>query len=204
MQSILRRSWPAAVLALAMIALPPAGDAQTAAPTPQQNQSGAPATGGYGMMGQGGGYGMMGQGGGYGMMGQGGGYGMTGGGPGYGMMGAGRGMMGGAMMVDHVEGRLAFLKTELKITAAQMPKWDKFADAMRAAAKSMSERRQQFAQGDYPATLPARLDLREKMLQAQLDAAKETKAALDPLYASFSNEQKQTADDLMTGPMGMM
>src|SRR5579863_786249 len=40
------------------------------------------------------------------------------------------GMGGMAMMAtamtEHVEGRLAFLKTELKITAAQLPLWNKF------------------------------------------------------------------------------
>ena len=34
------------------------------------------------------------------------------------------GMMG---MADHVEGRIAFLKVELKITDAQMPQWNAFA-----------------------------------------------------------------------------
>lgn len=44
-----------------------------------------------------------------------------------------------AMMAGHVEGRFAFLKTELKITDAQLPLWNAVADAMRANAKSMSE-----------------------------------------------------------------
>ena len=43
-----------------------------------------------------------------------------------------QGMMAGqgGMMVGHVEGRLAFLKTELKITDAQMPQWTHLADAL--------------------------------------------------------------------------
>jgi hypothetical protein len=32
-------------------------------------------------------------------------------------------------MAGHVEGRIAFLKTELKITEAQSPQWNQFAEA---------------------------------------------------------------------------
>ena len=42
-----------------------------------------------------------------------------------------------AAMAGHVEGRLAFLKTELKITDAQLPLWNAVAEAIRANAKSM-------------------------------------------------------------------
>ena len=40
-------------------------------------------------------------------------------------------------MSEHVEGRLAFLKTELKITDAQLPLWNSFAQAVRDNAKAM-------------------------------------------------------------------
>ncbi len=50
-------------------------------------------------------------------------------------------MMGYGMMnpAQHIEGRLAFLKTELKITDAQAPQWNAYADALRANAKQMGE-----------------------------------------------------------------
>ena len=69
----------------------------------------------------------------------------AGGMPMMGMMGMmmGRDGMGGmpmmAAMAGHVEGRLAFLKTELKITEAQLPLWNAVADAIRANAKGMGE-----------------------------------------------------------------
>ncbi len=67
-----------------------------------------------------------------GMMGQGGGMPM--------MSGPGRmGMMGMTGIADHIEGRIAFLKAELKITEAQMPQWNAFAEALRANARRMSE-----------------------------------------------------------------
>ena len=129
----------------------------------------------------------------------------------HGMMGGGmegmmRGMMPGhhAMMFDHVEGRIAYLKAELKITDAQTAQWDRFAGTLRSTARSMTGMHQQMMQGGAPASLPARLELREKMLSAHLQALKGLGAALDPLYAAFSDEQKQVADELMLGPMGMM
>ncbi|HYZ42978.1 MAG TPA: Spy/CpxP family protein refolding chaperone [Stellaceae bacterium] len=110
-----------------------------------------------------------------------------------------------AMMAGHVEGRLAFLKTELKITGAQMPLWDAFAQAVRDNAKAMQDMMQGgMMEASQSATLPDKLAMREKMMTAHLDALRKLKAAVDPLYAALSDEQKKTADDLLMGPMGMM
>jgi hypothetical protein len=55
------------------------------------------------------------------------------------------------------------------------------------------------------ATLPDKLAMREKMMTAHLDTLRKLKAAVDPLYAALSDEQKKTADEIMLmGPMGMM
>lgn len=175
-----------------------------------------------------------------------------------GMMGKGEhaGMMGGEMkqmmskmhemmdmMASHVDDRLASLKTELKITDAQMPQWNSFADALRSSAKSMETMHHEMMQshagrskavwgGDksYPdmgaikktaagpaqesasesasesvgTGLPAKLAMHEKMAAEHLSHLQAIKAALDPLYASFSDEQKKVVDGLMVGPMGVM
>ena len=115
------------------------------------------------------------------------------------------GMGGMAMMAGHVEGRLAFLKTELKITDAQLPLWNAVADAIRANAKSTSEMMSGAKMGSSQttATLPEKLALREKMMTAHLEALRRLKTAVDPLYAALSEEQKKTADELLMGPMGM-
>jgi hypothetical protein len=119
------------------------------------------------------------------------------------MMGRdGMSMMGA--MARHVEGRLAFLKTELKITDAQLPLWNALADAIRANAKTMGDMPGGMMGGAQPATLPDKLAVREKMMTAHLEALRKFKAAVDPLYAALSDEQKKTADELLTGPMGMM
>ena len=115
------------------------------------------------------------------------------------MMGAQSGMM-----AANVEGRIASLKSELKITDAQTSAWNKFADALRAAGGSMNDMYQQMMQSGPATTLPARLERREAMLSAHLGRVKTLKEALDPLYASLSAEQKKIADSIMIGPMGMM
>jgi hypothetical protein len=124
------------------------------------------------------------------------------------MMGMMRMMMGQdgmGMMAGHVEGRLAFLKTELKITDAQLPLWNAVADAIRANAKGVSETMSGGMMASSPtATLPEKLALREKMMTAHLEALRNFKAAVDLLYAGLSPEQKKTADELLMGPMGMM
>lgn len=116
------------------------------------------------------------------------------------------GMGGMRMMSEHVEGRIEFLKTELKITDAQLPLWNGFAQAMRDNATAM-----QGTQGmggmmgtSQGATLPDKLAAREKMLSGRLDTLRKLKGVADPLYAALSVDQKKTADDIMVSPMGMM
>jgi LTXXQ motif family protein len=67
-----------------------------------------------------------------------------------------------AAMAGHVEGRLALLKTELKITDAQLPLWNAVADAIRANAKSMGEMSGGMMGSSQTATLPDKLAMREK------------------------------------------
>lgn len=113
-------------------------------------------------------------------------------------------MMG---MADHVEGRIAFLKAELKITEAQMPQWNAFADVLRENARRMSGVRTTmsgiFGQDSASVSAPDRLNRMEEMISIMLEAVKGTKAAFVPLYAVFTEEQKKLADQLIRGPMGM-
>jgi hypothetical protein len=134
----------------------------------------------------------------------GGGMAGSGGMPMMGMMMGQDGIGGMSMMAGHIEGRLAFLKTELKITDAQLPLWNGVADAIRANAKSVSEMSGPMMGGMHTGTLPEKLAAREKMMTAHLEALRKFQAAVDPLYAALSDEQKKTADELLIGPMGMM
>jgi len=110
-------------------------------------------------------------------------------------------MMG--MMTDHIEGRLAFLKAELKVTAAQEKQWSTFAETVRASATAMTGVREGMMQA-RSGSLPARIDETEKALTACLRTIEKIKAVVAPLYAGFSDEQKRAADQLMMSPMGPM
>jgi len=114
------------------------------------------------------------------------------------------GMGGMSMMAGHLEGRLAFLQTELKITGAQLPLWNAVADAIRVNAKTIGGMAEGMMGSMQAGALPEKLAGREKMLTAHLEALRKFKAAVDPLYAALNDEQKKTADELLIRPMGMM
>ena len=122
------------------------------------------------------------------------------------MMHGGQGMMGGSAdgMLDRIEGRLAFLRTELKITDAQMPQWNKLTEAVRASGKNMNERMQAKMSGqEQVATLPERLERREQLMTARLEEIKQVKGALNELYSSLTEEQKKEANTLVLPMIGM-
>lgn len=103
-------------------------------------------------------------------------------------------------VIDHVEGRIAFLKAELKITDAQLPQWNTFADALRSDARRRAEMLATMRQAGTSNALD-RLDRTEKMLSAMVETVHSTKAAFGPLYAVLSDEQKKMADSLLREPM---
>lgn len=158
----------------------PPGSAQTQAqPTSPQVQPQRP---GMGMMSQG----MMGQGG---MTGPGGMSGMM---P---MMGMMQMMHGGA----HIDGRLAFIKAELKITSAQEKAWDDLATALRQAAAKVREATpamHAMSGTAGSATPPQLLEQHEKQLTARLEAIRIVKPAVGPFYASLNEDQKKTLAQL--------
>jgi LTXXQ motif family protein len=122
-----------------------------------------------------------------------------------------RGMMGGGMdgmaTVDHIEGRIAFLRAELKITDAQADAWNTFADALRTNAGKLAEVRASMmpkpGAAQPASTLSARLDQQEQWLAARLDGTKTMKSALVKLNEILSDDQKKTATDLLAPHMGM-
>ena len=121
------------------------------------------------------------------------------------MMGQQGGMgMGMGMPFEHTEGRIAFLKAELKITDAQAPQWNAFTETLRSNAKAHQTMHEQMTKDGMPSTWPERLAFQQKMLSARLDSLKDMEAAVKPLYATLNDEQRKLADQLMSGPMGMM
>jgi hypothetical protein len=111
---------------------------------------------------------------------------------------------GSDRMLDRVDGRLAFLKAELKITDAQSAAWSKLADAIKASAKSMTARMKTVYSADEKAkTLPERLDVQLQFMTARLDEIKQVNAAFRQLYSQLSDTQKKEADTLVLPMMGM-
>ena len=121
-----------------------------------------------------------------------------------GMIGPGNGMS----TIDHIEGRIAFLRAELKITDAQMSAWNAFADALRANAKKLGEVRaammSRSGAGQQPLTLADRLDLQEQWLVARLEGIRAIKPAFVSLFSTLTDEQEKTANELLAPHMGMM
>ena len=117
------------------------------------------------------------------------------------MMGQQDGM---GMPFEHTEGRIAFLKTELKITDAQTPQWNTFADVLRANAKTHQAMHEQMAKGGMPSSWLERLAFQQKVMSTRLDGLKALETAAKPLYAVLTDDQKKLADQLLSSPMGMM
>ena len=116
--------------------------------------------------------------------------------------------MGGMATIDRVEGRIAFLRTELKISEAQTSAWDAFADALRANAKKLGEVRDATmarpnAEQQAP-TLADRLRLQEQWLVARLEGTRAIRSAVTTLYGVLSDDQKNEATELLAPHMGMM
>ena len=118
------------------------------------------------------------------------------------MMGGMGGQMMGGGPAKHIEGRLAFLKTELGITDAQMDVWEDYAEAVRDAAGSMQQMHDTMMSGDAPTSFPARMERYDQMTSARIETLRTLRDAAVPLYETLDDEQKQVADSIMG--MGMM
>jgi Spy/CpxP family protein refolding chaperone len=106
-----------------------------------------------------------------------------GGGPGYGM----------GNPAAAVEARLAYLKTELKITNAQEGAWKKYSDEARKQAESMQAMRTAM-QGGAAANAADRMELHNKLMKSRLEQSEKMTAAFKELYAALTPEQKALAD----------
>lgn len=101
---------------------------------------------------------------------------------------------------ERMEARIAQLKTTLKITDAQLPQWNAFADTLRKQARAGGERmkaRQASTQGAKPATAIEQLERRKAALAAASARMDELLASARPLYAALSPEQQKIADGLL-------
>jgi Spy/CpxP family protein refolding chaperone len=104
-----------------------------------------------------------------------------------------------------VEGHLAALKVELKITPNQETAWQAFSNKARQQADAMIARREQMkAQAPGAAkTAPEILAQRTERMKQGLASMETMTAAVKDLYGVLTPEQKTLADQhLARGPMG--
>ncbi len=145
-----------------------------------------------------------------------------------GMMGQGMmncPLMGGAMMGygnPHTEGRIAFLKAELKITDAQEKVWKAYADSLRTIDQRRASSIGMMGSGTMgpgmmgqgvtgPAMMqqgatvsaPEALENRVQLAETHLKNLKDLQAATKKLYRDLDQSQKLVADGLLGMPCGM-
>ena len=96
-----------------------------------------------------------------------------------------------------VEGRIAFLKAQLKITPAQEAEWQRVESAMRENAKMLDQTITTTRQNPSNMGAVQRLELREQFAKVRVDNDARLLAAFKPLYASLSPEQQQMANQLV-------
>jgi hypothetical protein len=119
-----------------------------------------------------------------------------------GAMGAGMAGRGAMMcrMDEHIDGQLAYLKTELKITDIQLPQWNIFAQAFRAETEKKAQlcrEAMEQARAEASAGLLDSLKMTEDQMAKRLDSLRAMRAAVQPLYSILTKEQKKTADEIM-------
>jgi hypothetical protein len=123
---------------------------------------------------------------------------------GHGAMGPmmGNGAMG-SMMGSIAEGQIAFLKAELGITKDQESAFEPIAAAIRSNGARMQEMHNAMSMRGQ-GTAEQRIDASLRMMEGRAEALKALKAALPPLYAVLTEQQKRKADQaLAMGMMGM-
>jgi protein CpxP len=96
-----------------------------------------------------------------------------------------------------VDGRIAFLKAELKISPAQETQWQQVAGAMHENANSLDQAIKTARQDRGSMDAVQRLALREQFAKVRAENDARLLAAFKPLYASLSPEQQQVANQLV-------
>jgi hypothetical protein len=95
-----------------------------------------------------------------------------------------------------IDERIAKLQTQLGITAAEMPLWTAFAEAMRNNAAATNALFAQRAAAVKTMTAVENMHSYAAIARAYADDTERLSAAFDSLYASLSDVQKRAADTL--------
>jgi len=115
------------------------------------------------------------------------------------MMGPGA-MKGPEHMAAMQAARIAYLKTALGITDAQMKEWNAYVEALKAnQAKMMG-----MTKPEMDATAIEKLDVRIARTKARLENLEAIKPATEALYDALNADQKKKADAILMRRRGMM
>ena len=98
---------------------------------------------------------------------------------------------------NRADRRLADLHQRLGITPAQEPAWTEFAATMREVADHDRNLARERDRDHAPMNAVQRLELRQHMMERRSADLDRMLHALRPLYASFSDDQKRIADQLL-------
>jgi len=109
---------------------------------------------------------------------------------------AATGRQPGETMSSLVERRIADLHSKLHITSDQSAKWDQFAQVMRDNAKQMDQAYQQRAEKFSSMSAVDNMQSFAQIEQQRAQDMQKLLPAFQTLYASLSDQQKKTADDL--------
>jgi hypothetical protein len=113
--------------------------------------------------------------------------------------GAGMSMPGGnpSGSAQRLEGRIAQMRAELRITDAQAAAWDAFAAALRAGREHLDAARDALHGANTAADPMARLVGYENHIAARLESIRTTRLAFNALFAQLDDAQKRLATTLM-------
>lgn len=96
-----------------------------------------------------------------------------------------------------LEGRIAYLRTELRVTEAQAPVWEAFASSLRAGREHLDAARSALQGANAAADPMARLQGYESHLAARTEAVRMTRLAFNVLFAQLDDAQKRVATTTM-------
>ena len=97
---------------------------------------------------------------------------------------------------ERVENRIKELHAQLRITPAEEPQWNQFAEVMRGNARSMDRAFSERAQNFESMNAVQNMQSYEKLAQAHAQDLEKLVPAFQKLYDAMPDQQKQLADQV--------
>lgn len=97
---------------------------------------------------------------------------------------------------ERVENRIRELHAQLRITSAEEPQWNQFAEVMRDNARSMDQAFKERAQSFESMNAVQNMQSYEKLAQAHAQDLEKLVPAFQNLYDAMPDQQKQLADQV--------